>query len=314
MTIASRLHGNSPEIIITGGTGFIGTYLTDLLIAKGYGVSHLTRGASRSGKVRSYNWDPERGIIERGALSGKNIIIHLAGTNLGSGRLTNSRKASIISSRADSARLLHSTVTASGLKPDVFISASGTGYYGSFTSESILTEESPPGDDFLAATCREWEAAAGLFAADGVRTAVIRTAPVLAADGGGLSPLLRPARYGLIIRAGSGKQYMPWIHISDLCGIYLKAAGDDNISGAYNAVSPGFTSHEGFMGTLAEVTGKPVFLPAVPEIAMRLLLGEMSDIILKGSRVSSEKITRAGYIFKYPALADALRDITCRSR
>lgn len=298
-----------PEIIITGGGGFIGGYLTSALLAKGYTVSHLSRKGGYSGSVKVYEWIPERGKIEKGALAGNKIIVHLAGASLGSGRWTNARKALIFSSRVDSAKFLYSVVSGEGLKPEAFISASGTGYYGSGTTEEIFTEESPPGNDFLAVTCREWEAAAGLFAAMGLRTVTIRTAPVLAKKGGGLSGLIRSARYGLVIRAGSGRQYMPWIHITDLCNIYVKAIEGESMSGAYNAVSPYHTDHDGFMGTVAAVAGSPVFLPRLPGAVMRILLGDMSSIILYGSRVSPDRIIRSGYRFLFPSLEEALYDI-----
>lgn len=299
-----------PEVIITGGRGFIGSHLTAALLLKGYNVSHLSRKSNYSGRVKVYEWIPEKGKIEKGALSGKNIIIHLAGANLGSGRWTSSKKALIFNSRVNSARFLFSVVSEEGLSPEAFISASGTGYYGSVTSEEIFNEESSPGDDFLAVTCREWEEAAGLFAAKGIRTAVIRTAPVLAKKGGGLHKLIKPAGYGLIIRAGSGRQYMPWIHISDLCNIYLKVIEEKNRSGPYNAVSPHHIRHDDFMRTLASITGRPLFLPRIPGTILRILLGEMSGIILNGSRVSPDRIIGAGYRFLFPGLEEALSDIT----
>jgi len=298
-----------PEIIITGGRGFIGGYLTSALLSKGYSVSHLSRKGGLRGNVKIYEWIPEKGKIEKSALAGNKIIVHLAGANLGSARWTKKRKRLIFSSRVDTAKFLYSVVSGEGLKPEAFISASGTSYYGSGTTEAIYTEESPPGNDFLAETCREWEAAAGLFATKGIRTTIIRTAPVLAKSGGGLSGLIRPARYGIVIRAGSGRQYIPWIHITDLCNIYIKAIEGEGMSGAYNAVSPHHTDHDGFMRTVAAVAGSPVFLPRLPGIIMRVLLGEMSSVILNGSRVSPDRIIRAGYSFLFPKLDKALSDI-----
>ena len=297
------------KILITGGSGLVGSHLIPLLLSKGYNVSCLTRGSDLFPGINTYKWDPERGIIEPNAIDGIDYIVHLAGANIGEKRWTKERKKEIAGSRVNSAIFLHHLVREKGVKLKAFISASATGYYGSVTSEKIFREEDPPSEDFLGTTCRQWEEAADLFSKSGIRTVKIRTAVVLEKNDSALTKLMRPATYGLVIRTGNGRQFMPWIHFSDLCKIYLKAIEDPDVSGAYNAASPHHVTHNEFMVTLAEILKKPVILPPVPAFIIRAFIGEMADVILNGSRISSEKITKAGYKFVFNNLEDALNDI-----
>lgn len=297
------------SILITGGNGLIGRYLTSALLSEGYIVSHLSRSASQHDKVRSFRWDPSKGIIDPNALEGVDYIIHLAGANIGEKRWTRKRKEEIVSSRVESVRLLHKTITDNKIKLKAFISASAVGYYGSITSDKIFTEEDPPKTDFLGTTCRLWEEGADLFRNSGVRTVKIRTAVVLEKNDSALSKLMAPARFGFLVQTGNGRQYMPWIHIEDLCNIYLKAIDDQNMNAAYNAVSPQHVTHKEFVSTLSKVIHRPIFPIPVPAFILKAVLGEMSDVVLKGSRVSSEKIINSGYNFRFKNTRDALTNI-----
>jgi hypothetical protein len=297
----------SSTVLITGGSGLIGRYLTSVLLNEGYQVAHLSRQTNQFGKVRVFRWDPEKGILDPLALEGVDYIVHLVGANIGETRWTTKRKEEIVSSRVNSAKLLFKTVSENGIKLKGFISASAVGYYGSKTSDIIFREVDPPANDFLGNTSKQWEEGAGLFEKAGIRTVKIRTAVVLERSDSALSKMMIPAKFGFLVRTGDGKQYMPWIHITDLCNIYLKAIEDQNMNGAYNAVSPQHATHKTFIKTLAQVMGKPVFPVPVPGFILRAALGEMSDVVLKGSRVSSEKITSAGYVFLNSELAAALR-------
>ena len=297
------------HILITGGSGIIGRYLTSLLLENGYKVSHLSRKQDQFGRVRVHRWDPEKGILDPVVLSGVDYIIHLAGANIGEKRWTRKRKEDIVKSRVDSALLLHKVVTENNIPLKAFISASGTGYYGSFTSDTILTEDDLPGNDFLADTCRQWEEAACSFANSGIRTVRIRTAVVLEKDAEILTRFLLPARLGIFPKPGGGRQYLPWIHIGDLCNIYLKALRDDSMNGPYNASSPGHATQSEFVRILSGAMNKKgIYLP-VPSFLLKAVLGSMAGMVLKGSRVSSEKIIKAGYRFKFDNLQDALNDI-----
>jgi uncharacterized protein len=297
------------SVMITGGNGLVGKYLTSLLLSEGHKVTHLSRTTGQGNQVKVFRWDPENGIIDSEAVKGIDFIIHLAGANIGEKRWTQKRKEQIVKSRVESARLLHKVIVEDGIQLKAFISASAIGYYGTITSDRIFNEDDPPSDDFLGHTCRTWEEVANLFEKSGVRTVKIRTAVVLEKSEGVLSKLMKLARYGFLIKTGNGRQYMPWIHIADLCGIYLKAILDPGIKGAYNAVSPHHVTHTDFMKTLAAVSHLPDFMPSVPSFVLNTIMGEMADIILKGSRVSCEKITNAGYRFKFDNLHDALNDL-----
>jgi uncharacterized protein (TIGR01777 family) len=297
---------NNMSVLISGGSGFIGMNLTSLLLSKGYKVSHLSRKANQFGKVRVYRWDPEKEIINPEIFEGIDCIIHLSGANIGEKRWTKSRKEEIIKSRAGTAKFLYKVISQNGIHIRTFISASATGFYGSISSDKIFREEDKPASDFLGTTCRFWEEAADLFANAGVRTAKVRSGVVLDKNDSALARLLEPAKFGLFPRLGSGNQYMSWISLPDLCNIYLKILGDDNMDGVYNAVMPQYITQIEFMRTLAQKMHKPFFHPPLPEFALKTFLGKMSDIVLKGSRVSSEKIINSGFDFEHPTIDDAL--------
>jgi hypothetical protein len=296
-------------VLITGGTGLIGRHLTTLLLRNGYNVSVLSRNETYYEKVRSFRWDPEKQTMNSTAVDGVDYVVHLAGANIGEKRWTRSRKEEIIKSRTASAKLLYGVIKDKGIPLKAFISASGISYYGTETTEKIFTEDDPPGNDFLSEVCRQWEDAADIFEALGVRTVKIRTAIVLEKNDSALASLMKPAKFGFLVQTGSGKQYMPYIHINDLCNIYLKAMEDASMTGVYNATAPDHVTHRDFVKALGEVMKKPVFPIPVPEFILKIIFGEMSELVLRGSRISSRKITDAGYKFMYSDLKEALEDI-----
>lgn len=298
------------SVMITGGSGLVGKHLTSVLLARGYKVSHLSRNANQFGKVRVFRWDPEKKILDPAVFEGVDFIVHLAGANIGEKRWTKKRKAEILKSRVEPSQLLYKVLSENAIRLKAFISASATGYYGSVTSDKIFNEKDPASDDFTGTICRQWEEAIDKFDDYGIRTVKIRTAVVLAKNNSALSKLMVPAKFGFLIRTGNGRQYLPWIHITDLCNIYLKAIEDSGMSGAYNAVSPQHFTNKDFIKTLAHVMKRSVFPLPVPSIALRAALGEMSDVILKGSRVSSQKISDAGYCFVSGDLNEALINLT----
>jgi uncharacterized protein len=299
----------APSVLISGGSGLIGRYLTSTLLGEGYKVSHLSRESDSFGEVKVFRWDPGKGYLNPEVFEGIDYLVHLSGANIGEKRWTDSRKEEILNSRIKSTGLLFRTVAENRINLKAFISASAAGFYGSVTSDKIFSEEDPPGGDFLGSVCRLWEEGADKFAELGIRTVKIRTAVVLEKSDGALNRLMTPARFGFVIRLGNGNQYFPWIHINDLCNIYLKAIADESMHGAYNAVAPLHINHNEFVRTMAEVMKRPVFLPRVPAPVLRLFLGEMSDIVLKGSRISSDKIVAAGYKFRFETLEEALRNV-----
>ena len=193
-----------------------------------------------------------------------------------------------------------------------FISASAVGYYGAVTSNSIFNETSPPSNDFLGETCRLWEQAADKFNEIGIRTVKIRTGIVLTKDDGALAKMTNTFKMGIGLSLGNGNQYLPWIHVEDLCNIYIKAIEDDKMNGAYNAVSPDHKTYNEFSAILSEIFKTPFGFVNLPTFALKILFGKMSEMLLEGSRVSSEKIREAGFVFLFPELENALYNLIKR--
>ena len=296
-------------VLITGGTGLIGSHISKKLMEKGYNILFLSRKRNTDGQIPVYFWDPDKNIIDPEAISGADYIIHLAGAGIGDKRWTKKRRELISDSRTKTGELILRKFQESGKNLKAFISASGIGYYGTITSDKIFNETDPPSDDFLGEVCRKWEEMADRFNEAGVRTVKLRTGVVLADKGGALERMTNTVKMGIGSPFGSGRQYIPWIHIDDLCNLYLKAVEDPAMTGAWNAVAPEHTTNVEFMRILAEVLEKPFFFPAVPSFVLKILLGKMSGIILKGSRVSSGKIISSGYKFEYPGLENALKSL-----
>lgn len=297
------------NILLTGGSGFIGKQLTALLVTNGFSVSILTRVDRKATKdITYYKWDIENNYIDEASVLNADYIIHLAGENIVAKRWTNKRKKEIIDSREKPIELIYSVLKKNNKTLDAFISASAVGIYGAFTSENVCTEETVVANDFLGVTCQNWETAANSIESLGVRTVKIRTGLVLGRNGGFLEKLIPVFKYRLGSVIGTGKQYMPWIHIDDLCSIYLKAVNDINMNGSYNAAVADNTNNAIFSKALANVYGYSIWLPAIPSFVIKLIMGEMSEIILTGQRISSQKIESAGFKFKYSNLKPALLD------
>lgn len=303
------MNAKKERVLITGGSGLVGQCLCKLLLERGYSVALLGRSKSNIPNVDVYKWDILFGYVEKEAFDNVDFIIHLAGAGIAEKRWTIERKKEIVSSRTESAKLIFDNLKNSKKLPKAFISSSAVGFYGAVTSENIFDETSPSSYDFLGDTCLKWEQSADSFSSLGMRVVKIRTGIVLSEKGGALDKLLLPVKFGIGSALGDGKQYMPWIHIDDLCEIYLKAISDSSLNGEYNAVAPEHINNKDFTKVLCRILQKPFWFPNVPSFAMKLLFGEMSQILLKGSRVSSEKIRKTGFIFKHPKLEYALRDL-----
>lgn len=300
-------------ILITGGTGVIGKHLSEKFKEKGYSVAILSRVSRHDTDIRSYAWNIDKSEIEKLAIETADSIIHLAGANIGDKRWSNKRRQLIIDSRIKTGKLIFEKLKENKNKPKAFISASAIGFYGTITTNKIFSETDPPSSDFLGDTCRQWEQSADRFEELGIRTVKIRTGLVLTKQGGVLAKMILPINIGIGSAMGSGRQHMPWIHIDDLCGIYIKAVEDTEMNGAYNAVAPEHKTNKDFTKTLARVLKKPYWFPNIPALLLKLIFGKMSEILLKGSRVSSEKITSAGYRFKFTNLESALLDLLTKN-
>jgi uncharacterized protein (TIGR01777 family) len=297
------------NILITGASGLIGFHLTKLLMQQGHVVAHLGRKKTGDSEVKQFTWDPLNGTIEEGAVAWAEAIIHLAGASVSEGRWTEKRKKEIIDSRVKGAQVLAKAILKEKTKAKTFISAAALGWYGIITSEKIFTENDLPANDFFGTCCLKWENAADLLEEVGLRTVKLRIGVVLAKEGGALPQLAAPVRWFVGSPLGSGKQWMPWIHIDDLCAMFVKALEDESMSGSYNAVASQHVTNKEFVKSIGKVLHRPVFFPPVPKFALKLFLGEMSGIVTEGSRASNEKILKTGFSFKYNQLMPALENL-----
>ncbi|MEQ8625094.1 MAG: TIGR01777 family oxidoreductase [Vicingaceae bacterium] len=295
------------RVLISGGSGLVGSRLTELLQAKGYEVAHLSRSAS-DGKVKTIPWDVENMQLDAAEIEGYDSIIHLAGAGIVDEPWTEKRKQIIQESRIKTAELLKQAIEQNTKKPEVVVSASAVGYYGFVTTDHIFTEQEEPGNDFLADTCVQWERSVESIAKLGIPTSKIRIGIVLSKDGGALKEMANPVKFNVGAPLGSGKQYMPWIHIDDLCRIFIYAL-ENKLEGAFNAGAPNQVDNKTFTNTLASVLKKPLWLPNVPAFVMKLILGKRSLLVLEGSRVSCKKIQDRGFEFKFKDLKEALKKI-----
>lgn len=294
-------------VLITGASGMLAKELSKRIGTK-YDVRFLTRKKQHD---HEFEWDIRQQTIDENAFENVAHVIHLAGANISEKRWTNERKKELISSRIDSADLILKTLRKKNIKLKSFISASGINYYGTKTTDKIFTEEEDPGNDFLSEVVVLWERAADAFKEQNIaeRVVKVRTAVVLSEKDGALKKMLPPIKAGIGSPLGSGKQYMPWIHIDDICSMYIFALENPAIDGAYNAVSPEHTTNENLTKKIAEILKKPLFMPNVPEFVLQLIFGELADALLKGSRASSQKITDAGFHFEFPHLQTALENL-----
>lgn len=296
-------------VLITGGTGLIGSNLAVKLANKGYRVTILSRKNNTHSKYKTYTWNYLKNEIEKDALREIDFIIHLAGTGIIDKSWTKKRKKEIINSRVKTTNLLFNTLNSEDNKVKAFISTSAIGFYGNRNNDHIHIETDPTGSDFLSKTCKLWENATNKINQLNIRTVKLRIGIVLTKKGGALEKMTRPAKYGLSAAIGNGKQYLPWIHIDDLTNIYIKAIEDQNMQGTYNTVSPTHTTNKEFTKTLAKTLKKPYWLPNIPAILLKLTLGKRSDLLLKGNRISAKKIEKSGFIFQFPKLTIALNHI-----
>ncbi|MCC2546930.1 TIGR01777 family oxidoreductase [Hymenobacter sp. BT175] len=295
----------SRKVLITGGTGLIGSRLSELLIDAGYEVALLSRH-SEAGRVRRFRWDPEKGQLDPAAIAYADYIINLAGSSVSDGKWTDERKRDIMDSRRKGTNLLAEALGRGDHHVRALISASAIGIYGD-TGSQLLHEETPPAQhDFLADVTQEWEQAARHVAALGIRTVIPRIGIVLSTEGGALPQIARPIKLLAGAPLGSGRQFMSWIHIDDLCRLLLQMLEEPQWEGVYNAVAPNPVTNQEFTETLAAVMHRPLVLPKVPAFGLKLVLGEMSEIVLASQRVSADKVLRQGFTFEYPHLGAAL--------
>jgi uncharacterized protein (TIGR01777 family) len=301
-------------ILITGGTGMIGEALTKALTAKKYEVIILSRSKKNSDQpnVSFAKWDVEKQTIDIDAIKNVDHIIHLAGVNVAEKRWTRKRKQEILESRTKSGELLVKALKENENKVKTFVSASAIGWYGPDNKESLqkgFKEDATAYEDFLGQTCLQWEESTKEIETLGKRLVYLRTGIVLDKERGALSEFKKPLKFGIASILGSGKQIISWIHIEDLCRLYIYVV-ENNISGVFNAVAPKPVNNETLTLKLAKKIRGKSFIPMhVPSFILKIVLGEMSVEVLKSATVNDDKIRNTGFKFIYPSPDAALNEL-----
>jgi uncharacterized protein len=302
------------RIIITGGTGLIGRQLAASLQQDKHEVIVLSRNPDRPtdlpAGVRVAGWDGRSAAGWGQWADGAGAIVNLAGAGLADSRWSEQRKHEIVASRVDAGKAVVEAVQAAATKPAVVIQSSAVGYYGSRGGE-LLTEESQPGNDFLANVCIDWEKSSEAVEALGVRRAVIRTGIVLSAEGGALPKMLLPFKFFAGGKIGSGQQYFPWIHMADQVNAIRFLIDNPQASGPFNLAAPNPPTNATFVKAVGEAMGRPAAMPA-PSFALKTAFGEMSTVLLDGQRAEPQHLLALGYRFRFTDLVAALKDVLAK--
>lgn len=293
------------KVAISGVSGLIGEALRKSFAVDGFEVLALTRH-KKLPPLQTITWDIEKGRFDASALEGVDAVVHLAGEPVAQ-RWTDQTKKAIRESRVKGTRLLVEGLKSLSKRPKVLVSASAVGFYGD-GGDRMLDESSPPGTGFLPDVCQEWERATMEALGLGMRAAVVRIGIALSTHGGALGKMLLPFKLGLGGPVGGGKQWMPWIHIDDLVAAFRYVVDKEDIVGAVNATAPNPVTNAEFSRALGRALHRPAVLPA-PGFALKLLLGQMSEIVLEGQRVVPKKLQESGFEFRHPEAEEALRDV-----
>lgn len=299
------------RVLITGGSGFLGRALTEHLMYAGYEVRWLSRSASvcKPTGVKLYLWDVNKGYIDKKALEDVNVVIHLSGAGIADKRWTSKYQQEIIRSRIFTASMLAVCLKEMNIKLDVFIGGSAVGYYGTEKTDKVFTEDDKEGKDFLAKVCYVWEKTYDLIKELNIRACIVRTGLVLSEKGGFYKKVAPIFKYGLGATLGDGKQYMPWISVDDWCGIVKFLIENQKCEGIFNAVQGSYITHQEFAKLLAESFNKKILAIKIPEWFLKILLGESSEILTRGVKVSSKKIRQCGYEFQHNNLVQLFQQL-----
>ncbi len=312
-----------PTVCITGGTGLIGKALTSVLLQKGYEVIVLTRGKPAQNMVNGHslsyaNWDVAAQTIDAAAIKKADYIVHLAGAGVADKRWSDKRKKEISDSRTQSSALLVKALQENENHVTAVISSSAIGWYGAdpvIPNRRPFVETDPADKAFLGDTCRQWEESIEPVSQLGKRLVKLRTGIVLSADGGALKEFIKPLNGGIAAVLGNGKQVISWIHIDDICRMYLQAIEDENMRGVYNAVAPNPVNNRQLTISLAKAMRGSFYIPVhVPSLLLKIVLGELSVEVLKSATVSAEKIRSTGFSFIYPSIESAINQLTADNK
>jgi uncharacterized protein (TIGR01777 family) len=293
-------------VLLAGGSGLIGQRLSVLLEKKGYEVIFLSR--KESSDNRFFQWDIKKGTIDSVAIERADYVINLAGAGIVDKRWTDNRKKILIESRTQTAVLLKESFEKIK-KPKAYISASAIGFYGNRGDEWLTENSEPQPEDFLSECTMAWENAAKNMAKSNIRTAIFRIGIVLSMNGGALPEMILPMKFGARVSFGDGKAYYPWVHIDDVCHMFIWALENEQANGIYNAVAPEPLMIEDLVKEIQEARGGFAFPIPAPSFALKLVMGEMADMLLNSARVSAEKVLASGYKFKFPEIQPALKNI-----
>jgi uncharacterized protein len=295
------------KILIAGGTGLIGKHLSQLLKNNGYEVTHLSRRANPSAEFPTYAWQPEAGTFDKKAFDEADAIINLAGAGIADKLWSKKRKKEIIESRTSGNALIANYLRSNTHSIQTYISASAIGFYADRGNE-LMTETATVGKGFLAESTAAWEQAIQEVAATNVRTVALRIGVVLSPEGGALQKILLSFMFRLGVYFGNGRQWTSWIHRADLCNIFLWVLQNQEVKGVYNAVAPTPISNYDLTKAISVAKGGGYLMLPTPSFALRLVMGEMADVVLGSTKVSSQKIENQGFIFRFPKIATALKD------
>lgn len=298
------------KILVTGATGLIGRGLCRSLTDDGHAVFAASRSPGKPpglAAVEVHQWDPQAGPLSPAALDGVDAVVNLAGEPIDARRWSDQQKKLIRDSRVVTTRNLVAGLRSVDRKPAVLVSSSAVGLYGDRGDEQ-LEETSSAGRGFMSEVCEEWEREAGRAVELGIRVVQVRTGVVLSAEGGALKKMLTPFKLGVGGPLGNGKQWFPWIHIDDIVGIFRHAILTATLSGPVNGVAPNPVTNAEFTRELGRALHRPAFLP-VPQMALKVLMGEMSEVLFGSQRVAPKAALDSGYAFHHPLLAEALADL-----
>jgi uncharacterized protein (TIGR01777 family) len=303
------------HILITGGTGLVGKRLTQLLTARGYYCIILTRSIKNklpTSQIEYVKWDVKNKAIDIDAVQKADYILHLAGAGVLDKRWTKAYKQEIVDSRTKSSELLIETLKNNTHHVKTLISASAIGWYGpDKIADHFFMEDEVANDDFLGETCKVWEQSVSPAIPLGIRVCSLRTGIVLSKDGGALAEFTKPIKFGIAAILGSGKQIISWIHIDDLCNIYIDAIENTALQGSYNAVAPEPVSNKTLTTKLAKaIKGNFYIAVHVPKFILKIMLGESSIEVLKSTTISASKIKSTGFTFIYPTIDAAINELT----
>ena len=304
-------------VLITGGTGLVGKTLSKALIKKGYQIIILTRNTAdkKAETGLTYaEWNVAKQQIDMAALQRADYIVHLAGAGVVEKKWTAAYKREIVESRTESSRLIYEALKNNTNKVKAIVSASATGWYGADAEPAKPFVETDPADeDFLGQTCYEWEQSIHADSSLPIRVCNLRTGIVLSNDGGALKAFKNPIRFGIGAILGNGKQMISWIHIEDLCRLFIYALENNSMTGPYNAVSTSPVSNKELTLALARALKGSYFIPVhVPGFVLKLMLGKSSVEVLKSTTVSNHKVKEAGFTFLYPTIESAILELTGR--